>query len=494
MTPLRTILALAILGTLGTGCRPAPDGNGAVEPRLASARWVDTTGTLEVETVVPEPDPSGSFRRTVLSLVAPGGEELFRAVYCGSPRVDPIPPGAFGMYVLGGDGTRSRHEAVSAGIGGIRPAASGGFVLLPESRAVNRDGVLHLQWLILPEKPLPPGLYRVRSRVVGLDGREPGWTILAVLDTSGSSPVVATPPAAGEPGGPSPAGEDPVAGLRALPALLAGGRPLEEVEQLRKELLNRFFREKSLRTGLEEYTLAELRQVWALLLATPDLLHYELPYPHDLPLERFLYLCAVEGGDHVRPAHPGGTWALPAIDLRRALRSPDPWVVSGALFLARKNGVALDPATVVQRWKEGGLDGCGTEQAAFLLAGLPPERLAVIAEGDSGLPGGLEGLEPVPEDVFRCRPLFFFADAPLPPARPWADPEGIPVTAVFCDDTMEEIGRHDLALRHGVFELPPSTVYLSLEVLRGRIHGTSRQVQPEGGRFARLPIRLLAGV
>ncbi len=504
MRQIRNFVVVPLLGMFVIGCHPGPPACEAVHLRLDSARWVSVQDSIEVETAVEEPDPFGTYRRIELSLAVPGGRELFRAAYCACSRVDPVPPGAFGLYRIHEDGSCVPSDVVSAGIDAMRPAEAGGFTLLPESEAVNRDGILRLKWVIAVGDVLEPGRYELRGRVVPLKGGAPGWSVLAVLDTSGALPTFTgveepsgtasgsaeVPPALKE----GLRAKNPAEALRMIPALVESGAAREQVDLERATILERLLHEESFRAGDEEYGLEDIRQVYEMLLSRPDVLRFEVPFAVDLPLDRFLYLCVVEGEGHGKPAPPGVTWALPGIDVPQAILSPDPWVVSAALFLARKNGVELDPGAILHRWESGAWDAECVQQATLYLAGLSPARLAEAAPGGEGLPERLASLKPVPEDVCRCRPLPFNASITRPSVSIWIDPDDRPITSVFRDDTMEEIGRQSLELQGGVFELPPSSIYLSLEVRWGRMYGRSRQVQPKGGRFIRLPIRLQAGI
>jgi len=153
------------------------------------------------------------------------------------------------------------------------------------------------------------------------------------------------------------------------------------------------------RLGKERYLVSDLGLLFQrVLLPQPEVVYSRLDTRRELPLARFLYLCVVAGQPHPRPpANRMLEYALPRLDLKRALASPDPWLVSAALFLARKGLGRLRARAVVERWQAWPdlWDQVCTDQALLFLAGRPRSELAGLKVGQS--PGDL--------DLARLKPL-----------------------------------------------------------------------------------------
>jgi len=493
------LILLVLLSPLWMGCAPVSPDARVVTLRLAAISWNAHQGILQVETTVPEEDPYGTLGRIELSLLDPSGRELLRGAYCACPEVNPVPPGAFGLYRIGADGGCRAQEVVSAGIGADRPATSGGFTLMPGSEASRKDGILTLKWVLRADEGLEPGVYRVRARAVPRHRSPPEWHVVARLDVIDSTRGETVAEPAGGTATTAPASSsglqrvlgtsEPAAGLRALPALVAKGADAAGAERVRKELLQRLLHEKAFSAGRERHTVEEVQRVYEHLLLEPDLLRFRVVIPADLPAVRFLYLSVVEGREHETSPPENTGWALPKIDAARAVLSPDPWVVSAALFLARKTALRLDLADLATRRRGRGWDAECSRQAILYMA-----RLNAGALGDDGaaLMARLAGtVEAVPEGVCLLQPVAFWVSSGRPAATHWADPRIVPLDLVYRDNTMEEIGRRRVAFPTGdLLELPPSRNFLSLEAQDGHVEGHSRRIQPRGGRLLRLPVAL----
>jgi len=494
---------LGALVTALIACLPFLSACGPVRPtsppaqlQLDAARWHPAEERIEVETSVAEPDPYGTHRRVELSLAGPGGRELFRAVYCSCSRVDPVPPNGFGLYHIHEDGSCSAQDVASAGPGAERPATAGGFTLLPETGATRRGGLLTLRWVIAGDRPFPAGRFELRGRVVPLQGRTPAWTALAILDTSGHDPRFERTAKAGgaRTRGMAPGEESVATELRRVPDLAARGTPEARLEQIRRDLMDRLLREGRFRAGKESYEVADIYSVYRHLALQPDFLRYRVVLTGDLPPERFLYLIAVRGTEHGSPPPSGDTWATPALDLSKAVLESDPWLVSAALFHARKTDLSLEPEMILRRWRSGPWDEVCTEQALLYLARRTPQQLAAAAGPGEGLPTALTSLDPVPGNERLLQPLPFRIFAPTEATDIWRAPVDLHFTTVFRDDTMEAVSRSPLELLDGVARLRPTRWTLSLEVHQGRLNGRSRGVRPRAGFLIRLPVQLEAGV
>ncbi len=141
--------------------------------------------------------------------------------------------------------------------------------------------------------------------------------------------------------------------------------------------------------GQESYQVGDLALLFQrVLLPQPEIHYSRLDLGRELPLARFLYLCVVAGRPHPRPPSSSVLqYALPRLDLVRALASPDPWLVSAALFMARKGLGRLRARQVMQRWQARPdlWDQVCTDQALLFLAGRPRAELEGLKPGDAML-------------------------------------------------------------------------------------------------------------
>jgi hypothetical protein len=148
------------------------------------------------------------------------------------------------------------------------------------------------------------------------------------------------------------------------------------------------------------------------LLARPELLYHRISLIHDLPPVRLLYLYAVMGEDQKKPiTDPLLSPAAPEVNLAKAIASMDPWLVSGALFLARKGLGCIDPAQLLERWhKRPDLwDETCTEQALLFLAGLKPKKLKALLINGTPSANQIRELSPIPENQpARARVLIYW--------------------------------------------------------------------------------------
>ncbi len=118
-----------------------------------------------------------------------------------------------------------------------------------------------------------------------------------------------------------------------------------------------------------------------------------------MPLARVVYLFAVLGRPHP-PAldNPLLEPVAPEVDRERALSSPDPWLVSAALFLARKGYGSLRPQVVLERW--GRLphlwEQVCTGQALLYLATRPQGEWQTLQATPPTSSGSWPALKPIP--------------------------------------------------------------------------------------------------
>ena len=139
-------------------------------------------------------------------------------------------------------------------------------------------------------------------------------------------------------------------------------------------------------TDRQAYTLDELKHYFTeVFLPRPDVLRHDLNLSAELPLARFLYLYAVMGRDQPKTGNnPLLKPAVPGVDVTKALASLDPWLVSAALFLARKGQDGIEPRAVIARWESRPdlWDEVCTEQALLLFAGQTPLELKDLQKDD----------------------------------------------------------------------------------------------------------------
>jgi hypothetical protein len=180
--------------------------------------------------------------------------------------------------------------------------------------------------------------------------------------------------------------------LKKIPAVYGADVPVDAfyrtLEAKKKELLKALF----VREGPAKDNLIGLMFQYQNLLAMPDELLHVIRIKGDLPFERFLY------GEIVRK------------DTKRPLiGSRDPWLVSAAVFLARKHQIKVEPRDVIERWKERPdlWDETCAGQALLLLARLTPEVLKKIPVGNADIERELQKLAPAKVNEAAVEPQLF---------------------------------------------------------------------------------------
>ncbi|MEX1309470.1 MAG: hypothetical protein AB1Z65_03540 [Candidatus Sulfomarinibacteraceae bacterium] len=277
--------------------------------------------------------------------------------------------------------------------------------------------------------------------------------------------------------------------LRGLESMWSEGVADDTIEAVRARAVDAVVRAGSFSTGDETTSVDDLREVAEWLAATPDVLAFRVEVAGDLAPQRLVALAVAEGRAHRDPpASESSVWVLPEIDLADAIDRSDPWLVSAALFLARKQNVELDAAAVVARWTgpKPWDDECSTQALLFLA------RDAYSGD-DSGwradprLVHELATIGPATPGEIEILPWAFVASdrwaSTLEPYEPSAAP-----TVVTRDSTMDPIGRHPAVLDGMTLILPATRNFLELEIDDGARTGVSRSVQGTGGTFVRLAI------
>jgi len=246
--------------------------------------------------------------------------------------------------------------------------------------------------------------------------------------------------------------------------------------------------------GDESYELADIRTVYEWLVLRPDVLRFRLPVEGDLAPERFLYLAVAAGEQHASPAREGSAYTLPEIDLHAALGSSDPWVVSAALFLARKQDIEMDVGVLLARWQGSKpWDETCTEQALLYLASRPSTDLGRGPAGVDGLPPEVAGLADANTDGVEIQAWLFLSSAEWAPDLALFE-RGKGLVLEVRDSTMDVISERPAASEAGTMKLSATRNYYSFRYLDGLMHGESRFVEGSSGTFVRMAVAVQGGV
>ncbi len=138
--------------------------------------------------------------------------------------------------------------------------------------------------------------------------------------------------------------------LRIIPEVYAAEIPVDSfyvtLENKRQQLLEAVSqKEISFPVGREEYRCAGIQQLFRdLYLKKPDPYHQIIEPSADIDFNRFFYLMIIKGHDQKDSVSP--------FNMQSALTEADPWLVSGALFLERKQKTdTITPQDVIDRWQ-----------------------------------------------------------------------------------------------------------------------------------------------
>lgn len=138
--------------------------------------------------------------------------------------------------------------------------------------------------------------------------------------------------------------------LRIIPEVYASEIPVDSfyvtLENKRQQLLEAVSqKEISFPVGREVYTCSGIRQLFRdLYLKKPEPYHQTVEPSADIDLDRFYYLMIIKGHDQKD--------SVSRFNMESALTEADPWLVSGALFLERKQKThTITPQDVIDRWQ-----------------------------------------------------------------------------------------------------------------------------------------------
>jgi hypothetical protein len=496
--PRTVALTVLIAGlALGWSCQPGP-AQPTARVDLVKWAWLDEVNAILLVTSVEEADPFRTHGRLELSWLDGQGRELFRAFYNTSSRANPAPPEAFGVFNLEDD------TFESAGIDAYMEVALAGFTFLTDSEATRQNGVLSVAWAIRPPDSLTDPI-ELRARLLPKRSESGEWAPLGRLEfVDGTWQVEETEGEASRETAfngrlPAPFSimfeeGDPTAALRALTELWDEGGDPRTIRAIRTRALREIGEAGSFATGSDSYKLADIRMVYEWMLMSPDVLHFRLPVVGDLAPERLLYLAIAIGTEHAEPASRGGEYVLPDIDFPTALGSADPWLVSAALFMARKQDLDVDIGDLLMRWQgSNAWDETCTEQALLYLASRPAADLAQSFADVPELPPEVAGLADATENKVEIQALLFLSSGEWDPALHLLEP-GKGLVIEVRDSTMEVITERPATSDTGTLELSPTRNYYSFRYLDGPMHGESRFIDGVAGTFVRMAVAIQGGV
>ncbi len=469
---------------LALSCSPGPAAP-VTDIRPEPWAWLADEGALMLVTSIPEARAYRTHGRVELSLAEEPGREVFRAMYNASQRANPVPPEAFGVL----DPADGSFE--SAGIEAEWEVARNGFALTPDSVSVRRDGRLAVNWVIrLPGSLDTP--IAVRARVLPRGRDEAPWVPLGEIERrNGGWRFAERPPDRAAAATAEPMSGDRAAEvLRGLERMWSRGEDPERIAALRRRAVAAIGAAGGYTVGSRTYPLTELRRTWEWMAAKPDVLVYRVASTAELAPRRLLVVAVAAGRPHDTPAPANATRVLPKIDVAAAVGHADPWVVSGALFLARKQRVELDPAALLARWRAPlPWDDVCTEQALLYLARRPVAR----DDGAGDVPSELAALEAAAPGRTEILPWAFLASGAWSPEIRRIEPT-TGVTLETLDSTMEPISRRPASLDGGALDLPATSNYYRLRYLEGAMQGGSLFIEGRAGTFVRLAVPVEGGV
>lgn len=480
-TLVATMLVFGLV--IGWSCRPSPAAPD-VRIELIQSAWLEDPDMILMVTSIDESDPYRTHGRLELSWLNQSGNELFRSLYNTSSHANPVPPGAFGVFALE-DGS-----VLSAGIEGDWDVTQAGFTLLTDSATVRRDGILSVNWAIRPPESLV-GPVELRARVIPRGRDTADWQSIGRLELSDGAWLVAE----GSPTELAAARNTPIgdgeaeAVLRSLGELWAQGVDPKTIEEIRARAIKRIGETGRFSVGRESYPLRDIRTVYEWMLMTPDVLRHRLVTGADLEPERMLFLAVAVGREHLEPAQEHAEYVLPEIGIVEAVQNADPWVVSAALFMARKQQIELGIDEVLGRWQgQRAWDDVCTEQALLYLAGRHPAELENVV-----LPPEAARLEEANPAGIEIHPWFYLSSGDWS-AELVTIPPGRGFVFEVRDSTMDVITERPVGPDEGTLELPATRNYYSFRHLDGSMHGSSRFVEGKAGRFVRMPVAIEGGV
>jgi hypothetical protein len=280
------------------------------------------------------------------------------------------------------------------------------------------------------------------------------------------------------------------AALQGLESLWDEGSDPRTIEAIRARALGLIEKAGEFEVGDETFALADMRYLYEWQLEKPDLLIRRLPVEGDLAPERLLFLAVAVGAEHDEPAGEKSSYVSPVIDIPSSIENADPWVVSAALFMARKQEVEIDPDDLMERWQSPlPWDETCTEQALLYLAALPEAELATLTNP----PPEFATAETVDPEYIEIQPWLFLSSGEWQSDITLIDRRSGLVLEVL-DSTMDPINERSLDADDPTLKLPATRNYYVLRYLDGAMHGESRFVEGTKGTFVRMAVAVEGGV
>jgi hypothetical protein len=255
------------------------------------------------------------------------------------------------------------------------------------------------------------------------------------------------------------------------------------LDNKRTQLMNRLEEKGSFVVGKTRYRFNDLQQIFTMgEINKPDVCYYRTTINNDLPMERFFFYMVVEGKE--------GEGAIPRVDPAASIQEPDPWLVSTALFLARKRGdVKLPLPLLIRRWEDRPdlWDSICTQQALLFLAKQSPGTLKDLKIQNPDIEMKVKRLKHIDPGECLVKPLFFyFATGKC--AGP-ASPKSINLLMI------ERAGEREIDLsssKGGIVSLRPGQY--RFRYVSNRQYGSSSIFEAKQGVLIRVPLGIKSGV
>ena len=273
----------------------------------------------------------------------------------------------------------------------------------------------------------------------------------------------------------------------------------DTLDRQKLEIISALADKEVISTGKASHPLGDLKRLFTeVLLLQPERLQHRVRVETELPLARLIHLYAVLGRDQIRnKPDPLLMPTAPWVDLNRALAASDPWLVSAALFLARKGQGRIEPRNLIDRWRARPdlWDDVCTEQALLFLARMAPGELARLKIRDAFPGGKVSDLEPLgPGGRARAEVWFFWRGSPGPGTRDYlkrvdcSDLLIVPKKKSNDKQALTSKGEHQTpapeTCRSGILELPDGEYRLSHR--KDRARGRSRAFEVGKGWITRV--------
>ncbi|MDH3348180.1 MAG: hypothetical protein OEM02_08815, partial [Desulfobulbaceae bacterium] len=194
-----------------------------------------------------------------------------------------------------------------------------------------------------------------------------------------------------------------------IPEIYAAGIPVDSfyitLENKRLQLLEVVSqKELSFSIGREVYTCSSVRKLFRdLYLRKPESFHQMVQFSGEIDVERFCYYIIIEGQN--KESTPS------KFDIQSTLNKTDPWLVSAALFLSRKQDVkSIVPQDIINRWQNRPdlWDKECSRQSILFLAQFDSTAINDLEISNEDIRLKVETLRPVPKDQGYITPLMFF--------------------------------------------------------------------------------------